>query len=220
MSALKGDSLVAGGRWRFKVAARLAPLSPNFKASRRSAFWSLMGDHWPFYGLLFLVGSENFLVPLLIPAMAEEIERGVGALATMVTAYAVTHAVTAPLFGTASDRLGRSPLILDGGLSFLAGNLLVAGASMVALTMWFVASGAFATTQQILLTLAAPTMKGAAVSWNNSIMHAGAGAGIWVIGVGRPHGLSVGTIGLGFGLAAAACAGILTKVESKFIKEG
>ena len=426
MSALKGDSLVAGERWRLRLAARLAPLSPNFNGFRNSAFWSLIGDHWPVYGLLFLVGSENYIVPLLIPLMAEEFSRGVEALATMVTAYAITYAVAAPFLGAASDRLGRRPLIIFGGLTFLAGNLLVAGASslpllrwaravtglgaamsgpaiwahladntalklrgraiglgmgafalgqviglplgsliaslagwrwafrgiglptlplllaislqfagrrsavapdtpgnnlfvlfriwrskpvrltflvtflfhagnlasytylgsllsenfnlstsglgaigilvgsgsllgsliggkvtdqwrakgrkgaqltiawalllaltiwvttsaesltisMVALILWFVASGAFVTTQQTLLTLAAPTTKATAVSWNNSIMHAGAGVGIWVIGLGLPHGLSVGTIGLGFGLAAAACAAIRARVET------
>jgi DHA1 family inner membrane transport protein len=107
----------------------------------------------------------------------------------------------------------------------LAGSILVATgavplvASLAAIVLWFFASGAFVTTQMALITAFVPTMRATAVSWNNSLMHAGAGMGVWTIGLGLARHIAVGWIGLGFGLAAAAGAVALVPVEAAVLAE-
>lgn len=393
--------------------------------------WSLLSANWPLYGLVFLIGTENFIVSPFLPTIAREGNFAIEAAATLVTAYAITYALSAPMLGALSDRVGRRLLIILGGVVFLSGNLLVGSAysltglqiaravtglggamagpaiwaymadntapalrgramglgmgafalgqviglplgglaaalagwrwtfngigllmlvllagiglmfvnqkdprrhepagnswfsifsiwrsgpirlafgvtflfhaanlasytflgvllsdyfqqgtgqistigifvgfgslcgslfggkavdywrarggrcsqlvicwalllgltvfittspfalpvRMAALTLWFMASGAFVTTQQTLLTLAAPTMRATAVSWNNSIMYAGTGAGVWVIGMGLPHGIPVGAFGLCLGVGAAICAAFLARIETRLITE-
>lgn len=95
----------------------------------KSNYLSLLGRYWPLYGLIFLIGTENFIVSPFIPAMARETGNPVRGLAAMVTTYAVTYAVMAPMFGSASDRFGRRIMVILGSLVFLAGNLSVALAS-------------------------------------------------------------------------------------------
>lgn len=106
----------------------------------------------------------------------------------------------------------------------LAGSVLVAtgaaslGACLVGIVLWFFASGAFVTTQMALITSFAPTMRTTAVSWNNSLMHAGAGMGVWTIGLGLAYHIALGWVGMGFGLAAAGVA-TLVPAESALLAE-
>jgi DHA1 family inner membrane transport protein len=87
---------------------------------------SLLRTHWPLYGLLFLIGTENFIVSPLLPALAQDTGIPVGRLAGMVTSYAVTYAVLAPVLGQVADKIGRVTLIALGGVLFVAGNFAVA----------------------------------------------------------------------------------------------
>lgn len=421
---------LTGKQWHSRLLDGVVHLIGHAKPRRETVSWSLISRYWPFYGLIFLIGTENFIVSPFIPAMAREVGLAVEALATVVTAYAFTYAFAAPFLGQVSDRIGSRLLIAIGGSVFLAGNVFFAAApslgmlqlargvtglggaaagpaiwsfiaattpvdlrggamglgmgafalgqvvgmpvgglvaglfgwrwvfggigllmipllfaacsnrsgalistpnkqgrgrfpilavwnspavlltflatflfqvgnlgaytylgsllsaqfslstsqigvigvlvgggslvgsfvggklndhwrtnggksahlaalwafllafavfattsgwslsiSLVALTAWFVASGAFVTTQLTLVTLAAPTMRATAISWNNSIMFAGAGVGVWLIGQGLSRGISVGIVALCFGLAAAASTICLARFESAPGKE-
>lgn len=83
----------------------------------------------PFVGvylLLFLIGTETFLVSPLLPTIARSIDVSESAAATTVTAYTLAYALTAPFLGAVSDRFGRRPTIVAGAVLFLLGNLLAA----------------------------------------------------------------------------------------------
>ncbi|MFE7615785.1 MFS transporter [Streptomyces sp. NPDC057496] len=78
------------------------------------------------YLLLFLIGTETFLVSPLLPTIADSVGVSVAAAASTVTAYTLVYALTAPFLGAVSDRFGRRPTILVGTLLFLLGNALAA----------------------------------------------------------------------------------------------
>ncbi|MEE1841504.1 MFS transporter [Streptomyces sp. NPDC007076] len=78
------------------------------------------------YLLLFLIGTETFLVSPLLPTIADSVGVSVAAAASTVTAYTLVYALTAPFLGAVSDRFGRRPTVLAGTLLFLLGNALAA----------------------------------------------------------------------------------------------
>ncbi|MFD6157272.1 MFS transporter [Nocardia sp. NPDC060256] len=78
------------------------------------------------YLLLFLIGTETFLISPLLPTIASSVGVSEAAAASAVTAYAVVYAVTAPFLGAVSDRFGRRPTIVVGVFLFLLGNVLAA----------------------------------------------------------------------------------------------
>ncbi len=80
------------------------------------------------YLLLFLIGTETFLVSPILPTIAGSLGVSEKAAATTVTAYTVVYAVTAPFLGAVSDRFGRQPTIIVGTVLFLAGNAVAAAA--------------------------------------------------------------------------------------------
>ncbi|MEV0597830.1 MFS transporter [Streptomyces sp. NPDC050315] len=78
------------------------------------------------YLLLFLIGTETFLVSPLLPTIADSVGVTEAAAASTVTAYTIVYAVTAPFLGAVSDRFGRQPTIVAGTVLFLLGNALAA----------------------------------------------------------------------------------------------
>ncbi|MFG2920753.1 MFS transporter [Streptomyces sp. NPDC048305] len=78
------------------------------------------------YLLLFLIGTETFLVSPLLPTIAGDVGVTETAAAVTVTAYTLVYALTAPFLGAVSDRFGRRPTILAGTALFLLGNALAA----------------------------------------------------------------------------------------------
>ncbi|MFG2426733.1 MFS transporter [Streptomyces sp. NPDC048590] len=78
------------------------------------------------YLLLFLIGTETFLVSPLLPTIAGDVGVTEAAAAVTVTAYTLVYALTAPFLGAVSDRFGRRPTILAGTVLFLLGNALAA----------------------------------------------------------------------------------------------
>ncbi|MFE7464111.1 MFS transporter [Streptomyces sp. NPDC057499] len=78
------------------------------------------------YLLLFLIGTETFLVSPLLPTIAGSVGVSVAAAASTVTAYTLVYALTAPFLGAVSDRFGRRPTVLAGTVLFLLGNALAA----------------------------------------------------------------------------------------------
>ncbi len=78
------------------------------------------------FALLFLFGTETFLVSPLLPTIADSIGSTEAAAASTVTAYVLVYAVCAPFLGLLSDRFGRRRTLLAGGLLFVLSNAAAA----------------------------------------------------------------------------------------------
>ncbi|BCJ62679.1 MFS transporter [Micromonospora endophytica] len=86
------------------------------------------------YFLLFLIGTETFVVSPLLPTIAESLSVSEAAAAQSVTAYTLVYAVTAPLLGAVSDRIGRRPTIVVGAALFMLSNVVAAVAASLTVT--------------------------------------------------------------------------------------
>lgn len=78
------------------------------------------------FALLFLFGTETFLVSPLLPTIADSIRVSEAAAASSVTAYVLVYAVFAPFLGLLSDRFGRRRTLLAGTLLFVVSNAAAA----------------------------------------------------------------------------------------------
>ncbi|WP_067131189.1 MFS transporter [Microtetraspora malaysiensis] len=76
--------------------------------------------------LLFLFGTETFLVSPLLPTIAGDLGISEQSAAYSVTAYVLVYAVCAPFLGLVSDRVGRRRTLLAGSLLFLLSNAAAA----------------------------------------------------------------------------------------------
>ncbi|MFE7560795.1 MFS transporter [Kitasatospora sp. NPDC057500] len=73
--------------------------------------------------LLFLFGTETFLVSPLLPTIADSIKVSEAAAASSVTAYVLVYAVFAPFLGLLSDRFGRRRTLVAGTVLFVLSNV-------------------------------------------------------------------------------------------------
>ncbi len=85
------------------------------------------------FALLFLFGTETFLVSPLLPTIAEDIDVSEAAAASSVTAYVLVYAICAPFLGLLSDRFGRRRTLLAGAALFLVSNAIAALSTGLAL---------------------------------------------------------------------------------------
>ncbi|MFF0886887.1 MFS transporter [Streptomyces sp. NPDC003456] len=93
-------------------------------------------NRWRYTGvflLLFLFGTETFIVSPLLPTIADDIHVSETAAAQSVTAYVLVYAVTAPFLGLLSDRFGRRRTLLAGAALFLLSNAAAALSTGLAL---------------------------------------------------------------------------------------
>ncbi|OKJ09316.1 hypothetical protein AMK19_17010 [Kitasatospora sp. CB01950] len=78
------------------------------------------------FALLFLFGTETFLVSPLLPTIADSIHVSEAAAASTVTAYVLVYAICAPFLGLLSDRFGRRRTLLAGTVLFVLSNAAAA----------------------------------------------------------------------------------------------
>nr|WP_223182671.1 MULTISPECIES: MFS transporter [unclassified Streptomyces] len=76
--------------------------------------------------MLFLFGTETFLVSPLLPTISSDLGVSESAAAYTVTAYVLVYAVCAPFLGLVSDRAGRRRTLLVGSALFLLSNIAAA----------------------------------------------------------------------------------------------
>ncbi|HDR4706306.1 TPA: MFS transporter [Bacillus paranthracis] len=62
----------------------------------------------------FFVGLDSLLVAPLLPVITETISIPDGSGGLLITIYALCYGITAPIFGTMSDRVGRKRMIIIG----------------------------------------------------------------------------------------------------------
>ncbi|PKJ54651.1 MFS transporter [Bacillus sp. SN10] len=62
----------------------------------------------------FFVGLDSLLVAPLLPVITETISIPDGSGGLLITIYALCYGITAPVFGTMSDRIGRKRMIIIG----------------------------------------------------------------------------------------------------------
>ncbi|WP_175639057.1 MFS transporter [Metabacillus schmidteae] len=75
---------------------------------------------------LFLMGTDLFVVSPLLPFISEAYKVSASTTGWMITVFAVTYALSAPIFGWLSDKKGRRTLITFGLLLFAISNTLTA----------------------------------------------------------------------------------------------
>lgn len=75
---------------------------------------------------MFAVGTDGFVIAGLLPSISEDLEVSVSAAGQLVTVFALTFAVTAPLLGAATGSLPRRAALLGALCVFVAGNAVTA----------------------------------------------------------------------------------------------
>ena len=75
---------------------------------------------------LFLIGIDLFVVSPLLPFISEAFHTSSAMTGWMVTVFAITYAIFAPLFGWLSDKNGRGAYITFGLVLFVISNILTA----------------------------------------------------------------------------------------------
>ena len=106
------------------------------------------------------------------------------------------HAFSAGVGSSCAIALGVAVLVV------MTSHTLVT--SLVALTIWFATSGVFITTQQTALSRMASDMRATALSWNTSVMHAGAATGVMLISSCLDWGLPISVVPTALSIACAA----------------
>ncbi|WP_407911757.1 MFS transporter [Kitasatospora sp. NE20-6] len=117
MSSISGSSSVAEGG----PEPAVSPPAPGEAPPRFERF-----RYAGVFALLFLFGTETFLVSPLLPTIADSIRVSEAAAASSVTAYVLVYAVFAPFLGLLSDRFGRRRTLLAGTLLFVVSNAAAA----------------------------------------------------------------------------------------------
>ncbi|AZQ38781.1 MFS transporter [Streptomyces cyaneochromogenes] len=72
----------------------------------------------------FLVGLDSMITVPLVPAIAEDTGTAARLGGLFVSAYALLFALSAPLCGAMSDRIGRRTILTTGLVTFALGNIL------------------------------------------------------------------------------------------------
>ncbi|WP_340252411.1 MFS transporter [Brevibacillus borstelensis] len=77
-----------------------------------------------FFLVMFLIGTDTFLVSPLLPALREEFGASTAASGWMVSAYALGYALFALIAGPLSDGWNRKSVIVYGMIGFGVSTIL------------------------------------------------------------------------------------------------
>lgn len=97
--------------------------------------------------------------------------------------------------------------VVAAGVALLSKHTVI---SMTALFVWFLAGGAFYTTQQTYLGIADPQHRASIVSWNSTLDHAGVALGTALLAMWPIAGAGFIATTLGFGATAATMSYLTT----------
>jgi predicted MFS family arabinose efflux permease len=163
---------------------------------------------------MFAMGTDNFVVAGILPSVASSLHTSVSVAGQMVTVYALTYAVMAPVLAALGGRWPRKTLLVSALGIFVVGNVISALAGSIDTVLISRAVAGFGaalfspTALGVATSLAAPERRGRALATVTAGL-AGATA------LGAPIGTLIGGIGdwrttLWFValLGAAAMAGV------------
>ncbi|MFL9941895.1 MFS transporter [Paraburkholderia graminis] len=78
---------------------------------------------------MFAMGTDNFVVAGILPGVAASLHTSVGAAGLMVTFYALTYAIAAPVMAAVAGSWPRKPLLVGALSVFVVGNAISAMAT-------------------------------------------------------------------------------------------
>lgn len=95
------------------------------------------GSGW-LVGLLlttFVIGTDDFIIAGVLPAISVDLEVSAGAAGQLVTVFSITYAVACPILAVATGRVPRKTLIVGGLAAFAVINFATAFASSFGMLM-------------------------------------------------------------------------------------
>jgi predicted MFS family arabinose efflux permease len=157
----------------------------------------------------FAVGTEAFLIAGLLPAIAADLDVGLGPAGHLVTVFAVTYAVGAPILAAVTGHLGRRIILLSSLAGFTLTNIAAAFApsygALLGLRMTMACFSCLYTPAAMALagTLVPPSQRGRALA----LVAAGTTV---AVALGVPFGTLVGgTFGWRASFLVVAMLGVL-----------
>lgn len=76
------------------------------------------------YIILFLIGSETFMISPILPVIASDLNVEIEHAAYAITAYVLAYAIAAPFMAYIADRIGHGIALLFGVGVFMLGNII------------------------------------------------------------------------------------------------
>ncbi|TQS43097.1 MFS transporter [Cryptosporangium phraense] len=147
----------------------------------------------------FAMGTDSFVLAGILPQLASGLHTSTASSGQVITAFALTYAVAAPIVATLTARIPRRPLAIGSLSVFALANLAAAAAPslgllLVARVVTAVAAAAFTPTASVAaVALAGPSARGRALA----VVNGG-------LAVGTVLGVPVGTaVGQRFGWPAS-----------------
>ncbi len=167
----------------------------------------------------FAVGTDNFVIAGLLPAIAADLHTSVSAAGQLVTLFALTFAVSAALVGAALSGLDRRTAMLIALVVFTVGNVLTAvgpayGWVLAARILTAVGAGTITSSASALAAATAPEERR---GWAMSVVLGGLSVATVL---GLPLGILVGsgrwrlTLCLVAGVGLVATLGVAALVPS------
>src|ERR1700754_4221549 len=119
---------------------------------------------------MFAMGTDNFVVAGILPSVALSLNTSVTLAGQMVTVYALSYAISAPIMATVAGGWPRKLLLVLALGIFVAGNIITALATDLGTVLWSRALAGFgaalfsATALGVASMLAAPEKRGKALA--------------------------------------------------------
>jgi DHA1 family inner membrane transport protein len=181
-----------------------AKASATTPAGRGGRLWWLL----PLALATFAVGTDNFVIAGLLPAIAADLDVSVAAAGQLVTFFALTFAVSAAVMGAALSGLNRRTALLVALGLFAAGNVATALATSYGWVMAFrvftaVGAGTITSTASSTAVALSPEARR---GWVMSIVLGGLSAATTI---GLPLGTLIGGVDWRLTLFAVAGLGLL-----------